>query len=635
MLRRPKLIVLSLALGALTCYAATGTVAAEPTFPYTAYANADNVHVRSGPGENYYPTATLPKGAAVEVYRHDPGGWYAVRPPDGSFSWVQADGVRPLDDRIVMVEGARAVARVGSQLSDIRDVIQVRLEPGEQLQVLGAKTFGGQTWYKIAPPSGEFRWVYGRFLQQQPAAVANRPAADSSTGQQEAVQPMAVQQADGDANNGPSDVELAGLWPKRNAQGQGLWKKRAAAAEPPAEEFAAPQPDRWWQRGEARQRAAEQWDNQYRERPYADEPYSDERYSDERYVNEPFVDGPYNEEPYNEEPYIVYEDGPPEEYERRGRRYDGPSVYERGDDWNTARARLSPHLRELADAEARDGDAEEPYPGSDSLRQSPRRGYRVYDREDDRYDRTDQRGYSSRDRERARDDRRRRDDYALDDRRERYDEIRSADERDSFKVRLPSRGGYGNDAGELSSDFDWLDMELSTLVVEEAPPADYDDLRERAEDLLAKASTPLERGQARLMMEKIDRFAELTDRNVSLARRQRDRAPASRTARRSAPELEDGAMTGDNALRAKVGRYDGVGKLTAVVSERPGSPAYALLDDRGKVQCYVTPAPGVNLRHYVGQEVGLNGSVGFNAELSRRQVVAQRITPLDDGPIRR
>ena len=49
---------------------------------------ADDVYVRSGPGENYYPTDKLKAGQEVEVYRHDPGGWYAIRPPKGSFSWV-------------------------------------------------------------------------------------------------------------------------------------------------------------------------------------------------------------------------------------------------------------------------------------------------------------------------------------------------------------------------------------------------------------------------------------------------------------------------------------------------------------------------------------------------------------------
>src|SRR5689334_17023211 len=57
-------------------------------FPYDAYVNSTDVYVRSGPSRDYYPTEKLSKGQKVEIYRHDPGGWYAIRPPRGSFTWV-------------------------------------------------------------------------------------------------------------------------------------------------------------------------------------------------------------------------------------------------------------------------------------------------------------------------------------------------------------------------------------------------------------------------------------------------------------------------------------------------------------------------------------------------------------------
>ena len=93
--------------------------AEEPTFPYTAYANTDDVYVRSGPGKNYYPTEKLKRGDAVEVYRHDPGGWYAIRPPHGSFSWVPARLLQPTKDHLAVVVGDRVVSRVGSGMSDV------------------------------------------------------------------------------------------------------------------------------------------------------------------------------------------------------------------------------------------------------------------------------------------------------------------------------------------------------------------------------------------------------------------------------------------------------------------------------------------------------------------------------------
>ena len=146
--------------------------AAEPgrTFPYRTYVTADDVYVRSGPGENYYPTEKLKTGDEVEVYRHDPGGWYAIRPLPNSFSWVAGRHLQLGNNNVATVTEDRVAARVGSRFSDVRDVIQVRLHRGELVEVIDAKRDGpatgnpSNTWYKISPPSGEFRWVAGKYL---------------------------------------------------------------------------------------------------------------------------------------------------------------------------------------------------------------------------------------------------------------------------------------------------------------------------------------------------------------------------------------------------------------------------------------------------------------------------------------
>ena len=144
---------------------------AEQTFPYTAYVTADDVFVRSGPGENYYATDKLKAGTPVEVYRHDPGGWYAIRPPKESFSWVSSRHLRLESSNLATVTDERVASRVGSRLSDVRDIIQVRLHKGETVEVLephgrelnnrelNNRELNGSPappWYKIAPPPGEF-----------------------------------------------------------------------------------------------------------------------------------------------------------------------------------------------------------------------------------------------------------------------------------------------------------------------------------------------------------------------------------------------------------------------------------------------------------------------------------------------
>src|SRR5574340_1094914 len=119
---------LLLAVGVSFWLSAAPPALAEQTFPYKAYVIADEVYVRSGPGQSYYPTDKLKLGQPVEVYRHDPGGWYAIKPPADSFTWVSGRFLKPGSDNLAVVDDDRIAARVGSRFSDIRDVIQVRLD---------------------------------------------------------------------------------------------------------------------------------------------------------------------------------------------------------------------------------------------------------------------------------------------------------------------------------------------------------------------------------------------------------------------------------------------------------------------------------------------------------------------------
>lgn len=145
-------------------------------------------YLRAGPGDDYYPTDRLDRGTSVEVWAIDPGGWCAIRPVEGSFSWVRAadideeiagpppEGVvrpgRGPAPRIGVVVADGAVARVGSQLNDLRHVAQVRLEAGERLAVLGRERVAegrhAGLWLRIEPPAGEFRWIDLAALESSP-----------------------------------------------------------------------------------------------------------------------------------------------------------------------------------------------------------------------------------------------------------------------------------------------------------------------------------------------------------------------------------------------------------------------------------------------------------------------------------
>ena len=174
---------LSVAAVAACCAFAAMPAAAQKSFPYKARVITPDAYARSGPDEKYYPTEKLQAGAEVEVYRIDADGWYAIRPLPESFSWVPGRYLRPGKDGLAEAWTDRVAVRVGSQFSDIRDVVQVRLDRGEVVEIKGTKQVGvgdnAAIWYKIAPPAGEFRWIHAKSLEPDyPSDVAGKTASD-------------------------------------------------------------------------------------------------------------------------------------------------------------------------------------------------------------------------------------------------------------------------------------------------------------------------------------------------------------------------------------------------------------------------------------------------------------------------
>jgi len=442
----------------------------EQTFPYTAYINADNVYVRSGPGKNYYPTSKLHTGEKVEVYRHDPGGWYAIRPVEGSFTWVSGRYLKVGEDGLATTTADRVAARVGSEFSDIRDVIQVRLHRGEVLNVLGKKEFGSEpgsgTWYKVAPPSGEFRWVFGKFVDPNyhQSGVRKTPAGPSllvgrpqpSTDQ---IAP-AAKAADPQANGGHSAEQSA-----PDVQAGQQWLASTGRTE------------------------------QRLDRAPTDAPRSTTAEADP--VEPEATAGPTNQfvEPAHDPAGTV-----------------------------TLR-RLSPE--------------------------------------------------------------------------------------------------------EFQAELEEIDVELSIMLAEEPTVWEFDELAVRSQALLTEAETAVERGKARLLANKIARSEQIkrrydavNDTRTLTDRHNRQLAELGQAREDASPEL------------ASAGRFDGAGRLARVAPPKLGAPRYALVDDKGDVRCYVTPAPGVNMNYYVGRRIGINGIRGYIAEQRAQHVMAKHITPLD-GPLLR
>ena len=170
-----------------------------------------------------------------------------------------------------------------------------------------------------------------------------------------------------------------------------------------------------------------------------------------------------------------------------------------------------------------------------------------------------------------------------------------------------------------------LDVELSTMVVEEPTVWDFAELRVRAETLVEQAGTAAARGQAGLALGKIARFEEILQRYKKLSRQDVDSARLDRQLSRLGP----GALAHDPD-----GRFDAVGRLVRVAAPSPGGPQYAIVDTGGAIRCYVSPAPGVNLASYLGRDIGVNGTRGLLLAENAAHVMARHVTLVDAAMLR-
>jgi hypothetical protein len=138
-------------------------------FPYEAVVASDNVQVRSGKGDQFYPTGVLKRGDRVTVYRHDPGGWCVIAPPPGSFSWIAGEHVRRLDEARGVVTANNVIVRLGSTISDAYNVYHSELSTDDVVEILGERTLviDGRlkALYKIKPPRDEYRYVPGHVIR--------------------------------------------------------------------------------------------------------------------------------------------------------------------------------------------------------------------------------------------------------------------------------------------------------------------------------------------------------------------------------------------------------------------------------------------------------------------------------------
>ena len=122
--------------------------------------NADSVYIRSGAGDNYYPTMKLNTGAQVTVVgvKFD---WLKILPPEGSFCYVAKAFVDKGADNSGTVNRDDVNVRAGSSLNAMKTTVQGKLSSGQKVKILGEQ----DEYYKIAPPSDAYVYVKKDFVK--------------------------------------------------------------------------------------------------------------------------------------------------------------------------------------------------------------------------------------------------------------------------------------------------------------------------------------------------------------------------------------------------------------------------------------------------------------------------------------
>jgi hypothetical protein len=149
------------------------------------YVKDAEAEVRCQPSTNpeFYATNRLRRGDAVEVDEVRPDGWLKIRPPRGSFSWINTRFLQHIASNqpnyVITPPDELVPVYVGSEVQKGRPtVIGAKLKRGTQVQSIGKPLAGDTTspseagpWMPIEAPEGEFRYILANAVDKTRPAV--------------------------------------------------------------------------------------------------------------------------------------------------------------------------------------------------------------------------------------------------------------------------------------------------------------------------------------------------------------------------------------------------------------------------------------------------------------------------------
>ena len=179
-----------------------------------------------------------------------------------------------------------------------------------------------------------------------------------------------------------------------------------------------------------------------------------------------------------------------------------------------------------------------------------------------------------------------------------------------------------------------LNKALSATVSHPPDQWHLSPIRDGLMTLLQQDLTETQRAKAQSILDRVQKFQDLqrsrTQLNVAQALTNSYVRPASHMT-----ELDVAASGFDRPIgtgvlnsEAAATNYDSKGWLVNVRSSRTDAPPYALVDNDGNVIVFISPAPGLNLSHYIHKNVGIFGRRGYLHRLRTPHISVNRIVDL-------
>ena len=607
--------------------------AAGPTAvkePETVYVGVEQTRLYAGPSNDFYPTGNVNRGAALEVHHRTNNGWLGVRPPQGSFSWVPAAQAYLLPGgRVIEITESSAVSWIGTEFGSAKQYRwQVQLNVGEQLGVLGeASVKNGSDerealWYKVSPPAGEFRWIEESAVSKTPVQPSTKIVDDSTqvataeaSADTAAKDANRVQQASFNEtpNRAPSTGQVQpeqSVAPERKSKSSAAQpaSRRAASTKKPSNNSSAKPNSEW-----------DGW--------YAFEVSDDG-------VKTPFLDklsgrdrgqsAPVNKPKSTRHDPLVHD---PFSLSMAGEADTKPNPTEVTNSIRKSREWRDP--RSLRDARLAGNNASSPsLPLENFVDRFDRAvagvsGVLPASAQQPVLDNNYQAPIAS-------------------------DSSSANSAASSANVNwygLSEASGIGNDVHRSPTsainasptnamnvvtnpnDVAELQVALNNAVANSEGPWNLAPLAERAKYFVEHGATAIDRGQARLLLERIEAFQSVSVRSQQLAGPQLPGQPPVQSPVQSASYASSTPSANDAAQPSvPTFNYDATGWLVPVHSASPDQPTHAITNDTGDIVAYVSPIAGLNLDRYRNQAVGITGLRGYLPQLQAAHIQAQRVS---------